>query len=159
MSDAHDAAGLQVPHESLPAIPVNSDLPRMRALIQATGVPPYTYRAVIVRTVDADTVVADVDLGFHVWLRGQTLRLVACNAREHDEPGGAEAARHLATLLPVGAVVLLSTVKADKYGGRWDARIGVDGRDVATMLIAEGWAAPWSGRGRKPVPTWPRPTG
>ena len=43
----------------------------------AEGVPdcgPYLYRAKIVRVIDGDTGVADVDLGFRTWLRGETLR-------------------------------------------------------------------------------------
>lgn len=117
----------------------------------------YQYAAVITRVVDGDTVQADVDLGFHVWLRGAMFRLLGCNAIEHDQPGGAEATANLATLLPAGTPVVLTSVKVDKYGGRYDCSITLpDGRDLVSLLIAGQWAAPWDGTGPKPVPPWPR---
>jgi hypothetical protein len=32
-----------------------------------------------------------------------------------------------------------------------------DGRDVATQMIRDRYAAPWDGKGTKPVPAWPIP--
>jgi hypothetical protein len=53
--------------------------------------------------------------------------------------------------------VTLTSVKPDKYGDRMLATIILpDGSDLVTSLIAEEWAAPWSGRGVKPLPPWPR---
>ena len=43
----------------------------------------YTYKANIVRVIDGDTVVADIDLGFDVWLRKEHLRLVGIDAPEN----------------------------------------------------------------------------
>lgn len=118
---------------------------------------PYTYTAVITRVIDGDTVKADVDLGFNVWRRDQSFRVLGINAREHDEPGGSEAAANLTALLPAGARILLTSVKADKYGNRYDATIELPGgRDLAALLVADGWAAAWNGQGHKPVPVWPR---
>ena len=42
----------------------------------------YTYKAIIVSVYDGDTVTADVDLGFEVWLKGQTLRLLNIDTPE-----------------------------------------------------------------------------
>lgn len=119
---------------------------------------PYTYQATVVRVIDGDTVVLDVDLGFGVWMRAQSYRLVGCNAIEKNQPGGQEAKANLTGLLPAGVRLVLSTVKDDKYGGRYDAHLNVDGvGDLVAHLIVEGWAAPWNGAGRRPVPAWPRP--
>ena len=49
---------------------------------------PYTYNAVITRVVDGDTLVVDIDAGFDIWLRGQTLRLNRVNAPEMKTPEG-----------------------------------------------------------------------
>jgi hypothetical protein len=61
---------------------------------------------------------------------------------------------HLTVDLPV----LFRSLGPDKYGGRW---LGVltlpDGRDVATQMIRDRYAAPWDGKGTKPVPPWPIP--
>jgi micrococcal nuclease len=119
--------------------------------------PAYTYSALVVRVVDGDTVRMDLSLGFKVWLRDQSFRLLGCNARELGEPGGKEARDHLATVLPAGLVVTLRSVKADKYGERFDAQIILPGGiDLVGQLVADGWAAVWSGRGDRPVPPWPR---
>jgi endonuclease YncB( thermonuclease family) len=117
----------------------------------------YHYEAVAVRVIDGDTVVLTVSLGFDTWVHNRTFRLLGCNAREHADPGGADATANLAALLPPGAVVDIMSVKPDKFGGRYDAQVTLaDGRDLVTLLIEQQWAAPWNGRGRKPVPPWPR---
>lgn len=123
-----------------------------------TLAPPYTYSAVVVRVIDGDTVVCDVDLGFGIWLRDQSYRLDGCNAIERYEPGGREATANLRLLLPVGSHVLLSSVRNDKYGGRYDARIRTAQiGDLTEYLIDQGWAVPYAGVGPLPVPVWPRP--
>ena len=117
----------------------------------------FTYRAEVLRVIDGDTVILDIDLGFSTWLCKQSVRLVGCNARELKDPGGAEAREHLSAMLPDGLAVTVTTVKPDKFGGRYDARVILpDGRDVTSLLIAQGWAALWDGRGVRPIPPWPR---
>jgi endonuclease YncB( thermonuclease family) len=132
------------------------------------AVEPYTYRAVIRRVVDGDTLAVAVDLGFGLWHygmdgRGLHLRLLGCNARELEQPGGREAKRNLAELLvPYGGVLggsalTLHTVKDDKYGGRYDAAVQLDdGTDLVELLVSQQWAAAWDGTGERPVPPWPR---
>lgn len=138
--------------------------------------PPFTYRGQIMSIHDGDTVRVDLDLlgiagrhhdseiGFDLHVAGHRLRLredvrlQGCNAREITEPGGPEARAHLAVLIPVGTWVTVQTFKPDKYGGRWQARLTLnDGRDVATVMCADGYAAPWTGSGPKPTPPWPLP--
>jgi endonuclease YncB( thermonuclease family) len=111
----------------------------------------------------ASTRRANGDLGFHLYAEhGHVvlhcpIRLLGCNAIELKDPGGREAQQNLASLLPIGTVVTLRTVAADKWGTRWDAAITLpDGTDLVPHLIATGWAAPWTGQGPKPVPAWPR---
>jgi endonuclease YncB( thermonuclease family) len=119
---------------------------------------PYDYRATVHRVIDGDTIVMDIDLGFGCWLHAQSMRLLGINAREKADAGGPEAKANLETLLPKGTTVLLSSVKSDKYGGRYDAIITLeDGTDLAHTLVEHGWAAVWTGLGPKPIPPWPRP--
>lgn len=116
----------------------------------------YTYRAIVVRVVDGDTMRLDVDLGFGIWKVNQAFRLLGCNARELSEPGGKEARDHLAQLVQPGAEVTLRSVRVDKYGDRYDAQIALpDGRDLVNVLVSAGWAAPWDGSGTRRVPPWP----
>jgi endonuclease YncB( thermonuclease family) len=116
----------------------------------------YTYSASVLYVHDGDGLELNVDLGFDTWHRG-AFRLHGLNARELSQPGGLEAREHLAALLPYDTHVIVSTIKPDKYGGRWGCHLQLpDGTDLAALLVAGQWAAPWSGRGVKPVPAWPR---
>lgn len=120
-----------------------------------TALSPYRYNARVDRIVDADTAVLQVDLGWRLSLL-MTVRLLGMNAREHNEPGGAEATRYLAGLIPVGTSVVLDSLKLDKFAGRCDGLIWLaDGRNVTDAMIAAGMAARWDGRGARPVPAWP----
>ena len=117
----------------------------------------FQYPARVVRVVDGDTVILDVDLGFHLWLQNQSFRLLGLNAREKAETGGAEAKAHLTSLLPAGLSIRVTSVKVDKYGGRYDGEIlFADGSSLNQQLLHDGWAAAWMGAGTKPVPPWPR---
>lgn len=117
--------------------------------------PAYTYSAKVTAVHDGDTFTADIDLGFQVHAL-TAVRLLGCNAIELDDPGGKEARDNLASLL-IDQKVLLRTVKPDKFGGRYDAQVTLpDGRDLVTLLLADGWATPYDGKGPKHVPPWPR---
>lgn len=123
----------------------------------------YTYTATgAVSVHDGDTctfqlVAQPVDIGFGVQVGGtstQVCRFLGYNSREIGMPGGPEARDHLALLL-VGPLRVVS-VKLDKYGGRFDGIVYLpDGESVADVMIRDGYAAPWNGRGPKPVPAWP----
>lgn len=123
---------------------------------------PYDYTATIESVTDGDTVVALIDLGFSI-LHRVNVRLWGCNAAEHATPAGDAATANLRALLPVGTRVGLRSKGADKYGGRTDAALllkdktGALSLDLATTLIATGWAAKWDGTGVKPLPAWPIP--
>jgi micrococcal nuclease len=119
----------------------------------------YIYRAIVVRVIDGDTAILDVDLGFYTTVR-MSCRLVGINCREHDQPGGKEATAYTASLLPIGTEVVVTSVIPDKFAGRFDGHIELpDGRDVADVLVRAGFAAQWDGRGPRPVPPWPIPGG
>lgn len=124
---------------------------------------PFWYNAEILEWHDGDTVLCRVDRGvrdYSMW----SIRLAGCALRELDDPGGPEALEEVNRRLPPGSKVVLSTLKPDKYGDRKDARIwhrGADGRltELSGDLIADGWAAFWTGRGAQPKPPWPRAVG
>ncbi len=118
-----------------------------------------TYPVTVVRVVDGDTVLVDIDLGFWTTTR-LSCRLAACNAIESNQPGGSEAHTHLAGLLPVGTETTVRSIGVDKYSGRFDGYLALkDGRDATAVMIADGYAAAWDGKGARPVPPWPIPAG
>lgn len=127
----------------------------------------YVYRAVIDAVHDGDTVTLDVDLGFRVWRHDSHVRLAGISARELSMPGGEEAAAHLAGLLPTGAQVVVRSSRADRDPAdvmsfdRYVIAVQLaDGRDLASVLVAEGWACWWDGRTKPtPYPPWPIPIG
>lgn len=118
----------------------------------------YTRSAEVVRVIDGDTCIVNLDLGWDIYTR-VPVRLAGLNARELHDPGGPEARDHLAHLLPVGSAVTLRSLQRDKYG-RALAVLSAAGQNVNQRLLDEGWAAPYDGHGLTSdhVPTWPRPT-
>jgi endonuclease YncB( thermonuclease family) len=118
---------------------------------------PREYPVAVVRVVDGDSVLVDVDLGF--WMTARlSCRLALCNAIELGQPGGPQAKAHLAGLLPEGTVTTVRSVGVDKYAGRFDGWLALpDGQDASSVMIAAGYAAYWDGKGPRPVPPWPIP--
>lgn len=119
----------------------------------------YEYRAFVVRVIDGDTVIMDVDLGFYTYSR-MSCRLYGINAIELNQPGGSAAHTHLAGLLPEGKGVIVKSVKPDKYAGRFDAIVLVIDPVLIIIndqMVSDGYAAAWDGKGPRPVPPWPIP--
>jgi hypothetical protein len=55
---------------------------------------------------------------------------------------------------------MITSVKADKYAGRFDGIIWKDQalqNSINQQMIDDGYAAPWDGTGPKPVPPFPYP--
>jgi endonuclease YncB( thermonuclease family) len=122
----------------------------------------FRFYATVNEVHDGDTLYGWIDQGIGQWSHGAAkngigLRLNGCNARELSEPGGPEARDHLASLIPVGTVLPITSVSWDKYSNRLDVTVTMpDGSDLVSALIAEQWAVAWDGTGTKPVPPWPR---
>lgn len=112
----------------------------------------YQYEAALVRTIDGDTVVMVIDLGFHVNMRIE-FRLLDINAPEmkgQTRDAGVAAKAYLEGLLAVGTLSVRSIkpVTTDKYG-RWLADITVTRPDGSTFsanqkMLADGFAVPYN---------------
>jgi len=84
----------------------------------------WIYEAVIVRHVDGDTTVMDIDQGMNVWSQNQYVRYAGINAPEKHGPTateGVQATEYLESLdgMTPGDGVWLATVEyheSDKYG-------------------------------------------
>ncbi|MSS70864.1 MAG: hypothetical protein EXS64_05180 [Candidatus Latescibacteria bacterium] len=74
----------------------------------------YTYRAVVERVVDGDTLWTCVDLGFRTWTR-QKLRLRGIEAPELSTAAGQRTRDFVAQTLAELPFVVLTTTKPDKY--------------------------------------------
>lgn len=98
----------------------------------------YEYHATLVRVIDGDTVILDVDLGFH--MRGRlTFRLHGVDCPERGQPGALEATKFLTDALD-GVPLTIRTHKGQTFG-RWLATITPEGavQSVNDTLIAEGY--------------------
>lgn len=101
----------------------------------------YEYRCTIIRVLDGDSLLADIDLGFRVTYR-QTIRLVAMNAPEIRTALGPAAKRRLEELVVGKTFVRVQTTihrEFEKYG-RVLGRIIADGVDVNAQMVADGFA-------------------
>jgi micrococcal nuclease len=104
----------------------------------------FTYSTLITNVVDGDTFDSMVDLGFNVHIRVR-FRLYGINCPEMHGPDRADgAAAKLATMnFVMGKTVKVQCLKFDKYG-RSVARVTLpNGRDLTTVLIAEGFGVPY----------------
>lgn len=126
----------------------------------------YTYRAQVVAVHDGDTVTVDVDLGFRTWRHDTHVRLAGISARELTMPGGEEAAVHLEAMLLTAGEVIVRSIRTDRDPAdtmsfdRYVIAVQLpDGRDLATLLVTEGWAVWWDGKTKPvPYPPWPIPS-
>jgi micrococcal nuclease len=116
---------------------------------------PYEYRTLINRVIDGDTVEVDVDLGFGIWMKDQTIRLVGIDAPEtrtlnkEEKLHGMRSKQRLFDMLPVGTEIILRSVKAsrsdakDKYG-RILGDFIIGERSACAILLEEGLAEIYS---------------
>ena len=120
----------------------------LAAVAPAKAEPPdaeslYYYRAVITEVYDGDTVTADVDLGFSVWIRGERLRLARIDAPEvrGDDKEAGFAARDFLRDLILDKPIIVQTIRdgKGKYG-RYIAELWLDGENINDRLVAEGHA-------------------
>lgn len=100
----------------------------------------YQYAARLVRVVDADTVVADLDLGFYQWRLARSYRLARINAPELSTLEGRTARAALVERLAGVTAFLVATAKADSFD-RWIVELYADGQNVSDWLVANGHAA------------------
>lgn len=107
----------------------------------------YVFRATVRRVVDADTVDASIDVGFHTY-HVERLRLLRVNA---PEVTGATKAAGLASKAFVqewfavaGSGLVVQTYLADSFG-RYLAEVWrtTDGANLSDDLLAAGMAVPF----------------
>ncbi|MEL6219112.1 MAG: thermonuclease family protein [Pseudomonadota bacterium] len=103
----------------------------------------YDYRAEIVRVIDGDTVVADIDLGFNTWRKDEHLRLRGIDAPEirgEERPEGLIAAEALRERL-AGRDLVICTIK-DRTGSFGRFLVDIYDGDILIndWMIEQGYA-------------------
>lgn len=102
----------------------------------------WTVPARLVRVVDADTLVLDLDLGWHVWRKDERCRLAGINAPELNTPEGVIARDWVVALLPGFPMVAFTSHSLDKYGRPLGTVHLPDGRVLNDLILAAGHAVP-----------------
>lgn len=111
----------------------------------------YEYRALLVRVIDGDTLVVDIDLGLHTWRKGEVIRLAGVDCPERNtEAGRAATVFTQGQVGPAGSELVIITHKdrTEKYG-RWLAEVWTSGHasgvehPLGRLLVEAGHARPW----------------
>jgi micrococcal nuclease len=103
----------------------------------------YTYRAIVRRIVDGDTIDCDVDMGFRAWRMNERFRLAGINAPEVRGPerdAGKAAKAFVESRIQPGDEITIETAKDPDNFGRWIATVFVNGQSLNDALVIEGHA-------------------
>lgn len=107
----------------------------------------YTYRAIVIKVIDGDTVDLNIDLGFHISV-SKRIRLSLIDASEMNTDAGKQAKQFVSDKLSEGKSVIVQTKldSSDKYG-RILGEIFLDDSisSINKMLIDAGLAEIYKG--------------
>jgi len=116
----------------------------------------YEYKATIRRVVDGDSIYVDIDLGFDVWLRNQSIRLYGIDTPECRQKDKARKAHGLLAkayvqkALIVGRTYALTTKEKGKFG-RFLGEFKTGKGFITKLLIKERLAVPYTGQNKKEI--------
>ena len=116
----------------------------------------YEYECKIVRVIDGDSIVVDIDLGFGLWIHGESIRLFGvdcpeCRSRDKEEKAAGIAAKKFVTRrLQLGGTYTLSTQGKGKFG-RYLGIISDHAGSVNKALINEHLAVVYYGQSKDDV--------
>lgn len=96
----------------------------------------------VARIIDGDTLVIDLDQGWHTWRIGEHVRLAGLNCPELSTPEGVLAKAFTAELIPVGALVTVVSHSLDKYGRVLGQVVFANGRILNDEILKAGYAVP-----------------
>ena len=106
--------------------------------------PTYTYFATVLHIVDADTFDVLIDYGDYLTQR-RRLRLNHVDAYEKATEKGKQGKAFVERFLPLGAEIVVTTSKPDKYGRQLAVVQTPLGLDLASELLRAGLAVPYEG--------------
>ena len=108
----------------------------------------YHYKAKVVNVYDGDTCTVDIDLGLHIWNKGEKIRLNRINAPElrgNEKPKGLKSRDFLRSLI-FDKEIFIETIKdkKEKYG-RYLAEIWLEDEkgkfiNINDVMVKNGFA-------------------
>lgn len=111
----------------------------------------YTYNAKVVRIIDGDTIIVNIDLGFYTWLFNQSIRLYGIDAPEIrtkntlEKEAGILAKELIENYIQPGDSIILKTIldKSEKFGRILGIINTENGINLNEKLIEENLAIPY----------------
>ncbi len=116
----------------------------------------YEYKCKIARVIDGDSIILDIDLGFGLWIHGESIRLFGvdcpeCRSRDKEEKAAGIAAKKFVTRrLQLGGTYTLSTQGKGKFG-RYLGVISDEAGSVNDALIENHLAVMYYGQNKDEV--------
>jgi micrococcal nuclease len=101
----------------------------------------WTVPARVVRVVDGDTLIMDLDLGWKTWRLGERCRLAGINCPEMNTAEGVAALAFVVHML-LDPQVTFTSHSLDKYGRPLGHVRLADGRILNTLILDAGHAVP-----------------
>ena len=125
--------------------------------LPASAHEPYEhmYKAEVVRIIDGDTIVVNIDLGLGLVHHKEAIRLYGVNTPEMNTQDGKDVKKLVEAMIPVGSTITLETIndKRGKFGrvlgiiyipGRIEGPSDVPyGKQLNLWLLGEGHAVPF----------------
>ena len=114
----------------------------------------YEYNCKIVRVIDGDSIVVDIDLGFGLWIHGESIRLYGvdcpeCRSRDKEEKAAGLAAKEFVEdALHVGGIYRLQTKEKGKFGRYLGTIYLTDDTSINAALVKERLAVPYFGQSK-----------
>ena len=117
----------------------------------------YEYNCKIVRVIDGDSIILDIDLGFGLWIHGESIRLFGvdcpeCRSRDPEEKAaGLLAKKFVESCLHVGGTYKLTTKEKGKFG-RYLGVIRLTGeKSINAILVEERLAVAYYGQSKDDI--------
>ena len=117
----------------------------------------YDYRCKIVRVIDGDSILVDIDLGFGLWIHGESIRLFGvdcpeCRSRDPKEKAAGLAAKDFVKgLLHDGGTYTLTTKEKGKFGRYLGVIKLEDGTSINGELVKENLAVAYHGQNKSEI--------
>lgn len=118
----------------------------------------YTYNCKIVKVLDGDTVIVDIDLGFNVTLTDQKIRLQGIDTPEsrttnkEEKERGTLSKKKLSEQLPTGSIQKIQTVKQDDVDDKFGRILGIfltETGSVNQWMIDNAYAVKYNGENKE----------
>ena len=114
----------------------------------------YEYNCKIVRVIDGDSIILDIDLGFSHWIHNESIRLYGvdtpeCRTRDAEEKAaGLLAKEFVEEALHVGGTYTLTTKEKGKFGRYLGTIFLTEKTSINDALVKERLAVPYFGQSK-----------